>query len=328
MTPSPLESGNTPRVGALINPLSGKNSQRLAAIAQTIRKYPDVLVQQVETPQDIYDALIDFNRKNINILIISGGDGTVQGVLTVLFHHQPFAIQPQLIVIAGGTTNMIAGDVGISGDQAKAVHRLLQWAQSGSGKITRIQRPVLRLHVPGHEVKYGMFFGAAAISQGIHYYRKNLHNKKLGGIPGISMTIFRFLWEIICKRSQLAISTHISVRLNKQPCQKEDFMLLFVSTLNKLFFGLRPFWGFENGPLQFTAVRSRAKYLPQVLPFLARGHMIDRGTKENGYYSHNVNEIELYIEDSVALDGEIYTPESRKKPTVLEYGGRITFLRV
>ena len=323
-----MESGDRPRVGVLINPLSGRNSRGLATIFQTISEHPSVLLHKVQTPVDVHEALVDFGRRKVNLLVISGGDGTVQAALTVLFQHQPFVSLPQLMVLEGGTTNMIAGDVGVPGNQDKALKRLLQWMQSDSGRATRIQRPIIRLQVPGHEVKYGMFFGAAIISQGTQYYHRTKHNKGLRGFPGICMTIVRFLWGIIRQQNQFAAPTHIKLSLNGQLLQKEDFMLLFVSTLDRLFFGLRPFWGNERGPLRLTAVRSRAKYLLQVLPFLVRGRRVGKGTKENGYYSHNIDEVELYIADSVVLDGEIYTPESRQQPTLLQHGGDVTFLQL
>ena len=323
-----LKTGHKPRVGILINPLSGKNRQRPAAISQIAGDYSQVLQLNVQTPQEVYDALVECSRRNVNILVISGGDGTVQAVLTVLFHHQPFTSQPQLVVLEGGTTNMTAGDVGISGNQDKALRRILQWMQKGSGSVTRIQRPVLRLHVSGHEVKYGMFFGAAGISQGILYYHRHLHNRRLHGLPGICATLVRFLWAIIRQHKQFVGSTHITVILDKQQPLKEDFMLLFVSTLGRLFFNLRPFWGHENGPLRFTAVRSQARHLLRVLSFLARGHRAGKGTRENGYYSHNVDEVELYITEPVALDGEMYTPVNGQIPTTLRHGGDVTFLRI
>jgi diacylglycerol kinase family enzyme len=323
-----LESGDEPRVGMLINPLSGKNCRGSETILQTIGEDHAVLLHKVQSPQDVYDALIDFGRQKVNILVISGGDGTVQAALTVLLQHHPFASQPELMVLEGGTTNMIAGDVGVLGDQGHALRRLFQWIQTGNGRITRMQRPIIRLQVPGHEVKYGMFFGAAIISQGTRYYHKTKHKKGLRGFPGICMTIARFLWGIIHQDNQVVAPTHIKVSLNKQLLQKEDFMLLFVSTLDRLFFGLRPFWGLEHGPLQFTAVRSQARCLLRVLPFLVRGRRVGKGTNENGYYSHNVEEVELYLKDSVVLDGEMYTPESSQEPTLLQHGGNVTFLRV
>ena len=328
MPPTILESGQEQRIGILTNPLSGTNRRGMGTISQTISKYPWALHKNVQTPQDIHEALFDFASHNVDLVVISGGDGTVQAVLTVLFNNQPFATQPQLVVLEAGTTNMIAGDVGTLGDQNKALRRLFQWVQTGSGIITKIKRPVLRLQVPGYEVKYGMFFGAASISQGIQYYQRNLHNKGLRGFPGICLTLARYLWTTIRRHSQSATAFRIDYGLNGQPLQKENFLLLFVSTLNRLFFGLRPFWGREKGPLRFTAVSSPAKHLLRVLPSLARGRRTDKGTEENGYYSSNVEEVKLFLDSSVALDGEIYTPETIHQPTVLECGGTATFLRL
>jgi hypothetical protein len=173
-----------------------------------------------------------------------------------------------------------------------------------------------------------MFFGAASISQGIQYYQKNLHNKGLRGFPGICLTLLRYLWSAVSQNSKHVLDTNITVNINGQTSQKENFLLLFVSTLDRLFFKLRPFWGKESGSLRYTAVRSKAKYLLRVLPFLARGRRVSKGTHENGYYSHNVDEIKLFLDSPVALDGEIYTPESNHQPTVLQYGGMVTFLQL
>jgi diacylglycerol kinase family enzyme len=323
-----LTSDKTPRIGVLINPLSGKNRKESAAIMLTLGENPDILQHTVQGPRDVYNALFDFSRQKVNTVVISGGDGTIQAVLTVLFHNHPFTSLPQLIVLEGGTTNMIAGDIGIKGNQSKALHRLFKWLETGSGNVTRQQRSILRLQVPGHEAKYGMFFGAAGISQGIQYYRKHLHHKKLHGLPGICMTVLRYLWALTRRQSQIAPPTAMQVSTDNQRLQGEYFMLLFVSTLDHLFFGLRPFWGNEDGRLRLTAVRSKARNLLWVLPIAARGRKAEKATPENGYYSHNADEIELHIADSMALDGEIYTPDSSRQPTLLQYGGKVIFVQL
>lgn len=328
MEPASLQSGENLRIGVLINPLSGKNRQESTSISQIINEHPEVLQQKVQTPDDVLEALVDFGRRNVNLLVISGGDGTVQAVLTVLLEIKPFVTQPQLIVLAGGTTNMIAGDVGVPGNQDKALRRLLQLMQNSVDSGTRIQRPILCLQVPGHDVKYGMFFGAAGISQGIQYYQKNLHNRVIGGFPGIFITLVRFLWVIVFQHRRCAVSTSVTVSLNGQPPKTENFILMFVSTLDKLFWGLRPFWGSGGGPLLFTAVRARARFFLRLLPFLARGRKRGKATEENGYYSNNVDQVELYTEESIALDGEIYTPNSSDEPILLQCGGLVTFIRL
>ncbi len=329
MTPSFRENfRNSPCVGILANPLSGRNRKNPEFISAVTDRNPEILLRNVQTPEDINTALMEFGTLNIDILVISGGDGTVQAVLTDLFCHTPFAKQPQIMVLAGGTTNMIAADIGVLGNQEQAINRLSQWIKTGHGTVSKKQRAIIRLLVPGHELKYGMFFGTGSISQGTAYYHRNLHSKKLSGFPGICMTVIRFLWAFLFQHNQFATPTPITLHLNNHQFPKEDFMLLFVSTLDRLLFGLKPFWGTESGKLKITAVKSKTRYLLQVLPFLARGRKPGKGTEENGYLSHNADEIHLFLAESVVLDGEMYTPVSDEQPTILQHGGDITFLRI
>lgn len=327
-----LQSNTPERIGILSNPLSGRNRQKPQSLSRIITNHPGVLQQQVRTPADIHDALARFSRQNISVLVINGGDGSVQAVLTDLFLHSSFATLPTIVVLAGGTTNMIAGDVGMVGSQDRALQRLIQWVTTGHGRVTRLTRAVIRLEVPGHTVKYGMFFGTAGISQSTQYYRKHLHHKKLHGLPGVCLTIGRFLWAVIWRHEQSATPTQITVHLNGKPLEGTNgrcqFMLLLVSTLERLLLGLRPFYGTESGRLRFTAVTSPAKQLPRLLLFLSRGRKPAKATPENGYFFHNTDQLELYLTESVVLDGEVYTPASDKQATVLHYAGEVTFLRI
>ena len=316
------------RIGILYNPLSGRNRRAPEALPRTVSGCSHVLMREVRTPGEVHDALTDFARQGLGLIVISGGDGTVQAALTVLFTRSPFATCPPLVVLAAGTTNMIAGDVGQGGDQHRALHRLVDWAGTGRGRVVRMQRPVLRLQVPGHETKCGMFCGAAIISQGVRYYQQNLHNQGLQGVVGIGLTLLRSLWAAVRHSDRRMTTTPMTVGLDGQPPRQENFLLFLVTTLDRLFFGLRPFWGGGQGPLRYTAVRTQAPYLLQVLPLLARGRQCRRGTPENGYFSANVNEIRLFTDSPVALDGELYSPDTMEEPTVLQCGGRATFLRI
>jgi len=329
MTSLQSSSNAISRIGLLTNPLSGRNRRRPESLSIVIDAYPEVIRQDATTIEEIHDALLYFANLGIDILVVNGGDGTIQAVLTILYRDTtPFVTPPKIMVLKGGTTNMIAGDVGIDGDQTKAFKRLLQWARTGKGRIAGIRRPVLRLIVPGHEPRYGMFFGAGCITQATKYYHQHLHNNILGGFPGICMTITRFLLALIRKQKNFAGLTSMTINRDGHPTSHDDYILFLASTLNRLIFGLNPFWGNEKGPLRSTAITSRARYLPWVLPFLAFSRMTRIGTAENGYYSNNGHEVALHLTDSVVLDGEMYTPQSSKHPTVLQYGGEATFIRI
>ena len=97
ITPEFLKSGRNPRIGVLVNPLSGGNRNGLGAVRNTIADYPQVLQSDVQTPQEVLNALLHFSSKEVDVVAVNGGDGTVQAVLTALFRHQPFKTLPLLV---------------------------------------------------------------------------------------------------------------------------------------------------------------------------------------------------------------------------------------
>lgn len=326
--PDILGSGVAPRIGVLINPLSGGNRNGLEAVRSAIAEYPSVSQCDVETPQDVSAALADFAGKEVNLVAISGGDGTVQAVLTAIFHHQPFETFPLLAVLQSGTASMIARDVGFLGSRRKALRRLFHWTRTGDGAPIFMHRPVLRVQAPGHPIRYGMFFGAAGIHQGIQYCLRKVHTKGLRGEVGPGLTLIRYLWAVVCKNSDFVPSVPIHVKLDQHPLQELDCLVVLISGLERLFLGLYPYWGSESGPLHYTAVRARPRHLLRALPSLLRGHQGRHGIPENGYFSHNVHEIRLNFDSGFTLDGQLYTPETRREPVLVQYGGTASFLQL
>ena len=328
MLPDHIKSGHTPNIGVLINPLSGGNLKGLGSIRSVIADNPQVVHHDVQTPQDILEALLDFARRGVDLLAVNGGDGTVQAVLTNLFLHQPFSVMPLLAVLQSGTTSMTARDVGFSGSRVKSLQKLFKWAFTGDGEPKVIQRPVLQVQAPGHQTYYGMFFGASAIYQGIEYFHRKVNTKGLRGELGPGITILRFLWSAIRRRSGFIPPIPISVTLDEKPPQKFDSFVVLASTLERLFLGIYPYWGIESGPLHYSAVRAFPQHLLMALPAVLRGRPGVFNTAENGFYSHNAHEIKLHLDSGFTLDGQLYTPESREKPTIVRYGGTADFIRV
>ncbi len=328
MVPDFIKSAKTPKIGVLINPLSGGNLNGLGAIRSVINDYPQVIHRDVQTPPEVLEALMDFSRRDVDLLAVNGGDGTVQAVLTNLFHHQPFTTLPMLAVLQSGTTSMTARDVGFSGSRVKSLQKLFKWAATADGEPRVIQRPVLQVQAPGHPTRYGMFFGTAAIYQGIQYFHRQVNTRGLKGEIGPGLTILRFLWAAARQRSDFIPSVPITVTLDDHAPQQLDSFAVLVSTLERLFLGLYPYWGNESGPLHYTALRARPRYLLRALPSILRGRQGSYGTPENGFYSHNAHEIKLNLASGFTLDGQLYTPATRQEPTVVRYGGTASFLRI
>ena len=105
----------TLNVGLLSNPLSGGNRKGIGAIRRVVANQANVVHYEVRTPDDVLSALIDSARKGLEIVAVNGGDGTIQAVLTALFHQKPYATLPVMAILRSGTTSMTSGDVGLKG---------------------------------------------------------------------------------------------------------------------------------------------------------------------------------------------------------------------
>jgi diacylglycerol kinase family enzyme len=326
-----LADSQSIRIGMLNNPLSGGNRNGLQEIrdaAAAVR--PEVLQREVQTPSDVAATLADFARQEVNILVVNGGDGTVQAALTAIFHKKSFETMPVLAVLrSAGTTSMIAGDIGLKGSRERALQRLFSWARNKEANAKVMQRPVLRVQVPSEkEPVYGMFFGAGAIYQASHYCHQKIHARGVRGEKAAGAALARFLMAVLLKDRKVISAVPITTRVDQNPAEQQKYLLVLITTLQRLFLGLHPYWGSEPRPLHYTAVGASPRHFLRSLPSLMRGRQSRHITPDNGYISHNIDEVQLTLDSGFNLDGELYTPDSRLGPVVVANGGHASFLQV
>ena len=327
--PLPIPITHQPRIGVLSNPWSGRNQKDLQQIQDVLTQHPRLLQCEVHTPQDIEAAVEDFAKQQVDIIAINGGDGTVQAVLTALFSHKPFATLPMLAVFPGGTTSMIAGDVGLRGNRARALQRLLSWRPSHKPAPLLLQRAILGVEsatLP--QPLCGMFFGAGGILQGINFCRTAVHPLGLRGEVGPGLALARFLMALIRNRADMLQPIHMTVSMDGQPSQTRTCLMVLVSSLNRLIVGVRPYWGTEPGPLHYTELGAHPRHLLRMLPSLLRGRPHQYATPINGYISRNLQEVNLNLPSGFTLDGELFHPEGDTQSVTIRTAGEVTFLRV
>ena len=103
------------------------------------------------------------------------------------------------------------------------------------------------------------------------------------------------------------------------------FAFLFASTLDRLLFGMRPYWGREQEPLHVTFVRQQRKHPLRSLLQLLSGQG-DVLKEKNGYYSHNTHVLELLIDDVYIVDGESYRAAGGDGSLRISAAGPVCFL--
>ena len=326
-----LQVNRAVRIGLLNNPLSGGNRKGLQKIRKAAAAaHPQVFQREVQTPADITETLADFARQGVNLLVVNGGDRTVQAVLTVIFHKTFFETMPVLAVLrSAGTTSMTAGDIGLKGPRESALQRLFSWAPTRDSRAAILQRPVLRVQIPA-ETKpvYGMFFGAAVIYQATQFCHQKIFAKGVRGELGAGVALARFLLAVVLRDRRLVSPVPITTRLDQTSAQQQKYLMVFITTLQRLFLGLRPYWGSEPKPLHYTAVDSRPRYFLRALPSLMRGRQGRYVKPDNGYTSHNIDAVQLTMRGGFNLDGQLYTPDCTLGPVRVSYGGHASFLQL
>jgi len=229
--------------------------------------------------------------------------------------------------LRAGTASMIARDVGVEGKPVAGLAKIRAWS-IGTGRSGHPihERPVLNVRQEADtESLCGMFFGAGAILRGIELCHGGMNPKGVRGelMPGLIMA--RLLLAFLTGNDKLLPATDMGIRLDEAPAWQNTYLFALISTLERLFLGLHPFWGGEAAPLHFTAVKAKPAHLLRNLPFLLRGRRTARVSPENGFFSHNVRQITLDFRGRFTLDGELFEAGA---PLTVKPAGPARFLRI
>lgn len=297
---------NAGSVGLISNPRSGHNRDQFERIRSRIARCPQIHHIVTDSPADILPALTELAERQVSVLAINGGDGTASAILGELLESRLFETPPLVALLPGGTANMNAGDIGISGSLKKATERLCNWCDSGSDGDQRAQRALLRVITEeGKRPHYGMFLGAGAIIQGTEYAHKEVHSRGLRNDFSLALITLRTVWGVL--RDDPAFNRHVAVNLaldDVQPAQ-HDTLILAISTLHRLAFGMRPFWGREQAAIRLTLIEQQCSRFARTFFSIVRGRPNDNAVPASGYFSHNADHIRMELDGKLNLDGEI-----------------------
>ena len=154
-------------------------------------------------------------------------------------------------------------------------------------------RSVMRIDPgAGRRALHGMFFGAAAIAQGIEYCKRNIHTLGLRGEIGPAVTMARFVIAMARGEREIVAPVPITVAVDDGPAASFDCEIVHVTTLEELVLGLRPYWGKEAAPLHYASVRAAPAALGSgAARTPARASQSLRHV-ENGYDSRNAHRVD------------------------------------
>ena len=295
-----------PPIGLISNPGSGHNRDRFPAIESRIAQCSNIIHRVTREPSEIESVLREFSAQRISTLAINGGDGTASAILGTLLEHDIFTELPKIILLPGGTANMNAGDIGVRGSLTRAVETFCRWCNDSRSAVRSEYRSLLRVQEEtSNTVTYSMFLGAGAVMQGTEYAHSEIHSRGLRDDFSLALGTARTVWGVFRDDPRFNQHVRIGLSIDGEPVREHDTLILAVSTLERLAFGMRPFWGRGAGPIKLTLMEQHCSKFVRTFISIIRGRPNANAVGESGYFSHNASHIRLQMHGSLNLDGEI-----------------------
>jgi hypothetical protein len=320
------------RIALLSNPSSTGNRELLPRIRAFCAEHRDIFHYEVEHVDQLGAALRTIARVKPTVLVINGGDGTVQGTLTEIFNGRQFGDNPPPVaVLPNGKTNLIALDLGAGGDPIEALARVLELAQADLAPHI-VQRELIALSGGTGDGKpvLGMFLGGAGLADTMLYCRNRLYPLGLPNAVAHGLALILGMIGVAVGRSVSFLPPRpqpLRVSVLKHGELNGRFAFLMVTTLQRLLFkSTMPGAGPRLGAMQLLIIERSVWALMRAFVAAVRGKL--GGAHLSGVHLERGDEIRIEGDRSnVILDGELFQT-ANGAPIVLRPTPPVPFLQL
>ena len=241
----------------------------------------------------------EFRDRDISILAINGGDGTISRTLTAFIKEYGSKPLPQIVLLRGGTINVLAQNLGIRGKPEEVLYRLLQ--AHSSGKPIKTEK-LATMEIDGN---FGFLFGNATTARFLAEFYRN----KSGPIGAVLLVLRLALASLFNKPLYESVVTAHDMTIaadGKEP-RTLKAVALMCSTIEKGPLGFKLFPKARRGPHVFQSVAFVVA--PEKLPLHLPLVILRPGEGEAfGKISTCATTMKVTCEDSrtYTIDGELY----------------------
>ena len=255
-------------------------------------------------PREIEPLLKTWLPKGLDLIIIVGGDGTLQGTVSLLATEHAEQVPPPILMLGGGRTNYTAAHLGTDSRPETIIEKAL----TQPSEFDLAEQYCIRISQAGHPDTFGFFIGGALVDHVIrdcHHYRASGRGKLRQG-----------RYSTIIRVSQLGVlgllrrvgyrSPTMHIRAEKLGEMKGRVRLLVVTTLDKHQVTVHPYLPRGEGALKLTAITRDAKGFWFQLIGLLRGREQTILTPTNGYFSGAADDFSVTGLAGICVDGQEY----------------------
>jgi diacylglycerol kinase (ATP) len=159
-----------PGIGVILNPKSRRNLRDPGASERLARRVGDRgVVREARSIDELSRIAAEYHERGIDILAISGGDGTNTVTLTGFIAEYGDEPLPTVALLRGGTMNTVASSVGVKrGAPEDLLARVVAHYEGRDGpSLATVERAVLRVAPVGRDgperPHYGFLFGTGVV---------------------------------------------------------------------------------------------------------------------------------------------------------------------
>lgn len=306
---SPSRTTRKVRVAVIENPSSGINARNPGDLERLCAQR-GLDYRAGRTAEEMELGLGELLEREPDILVLSGGDGTISSILGAIHYAEDRPTRPLLALLRGGSTNMTQRELGLSGKPTKALEKLLNSVRKGIPE-TQIQwrSPLVVRNGEFARVTFGFFFAIGAMQRVLHACQETTAN---GGARGLAIEtlglVDPFLRLLFRGPSKTGILQPDSIHWtpeNTDPTGNWEGgtrMFVYLTSLNRLIFGFDP-----------RGRRDALKLVGLKYPFRKRtlvSYLLSRGRSgwfgSSGLEHDSSDEYSLKFSGQWVLDGEFY----------------------
>jgi len=281
---------------------------------------PGVLHLKTTGAADIDAAVAQAAAHRAEVVVVNGGDGTVDLTFGALLNGKHFTTQPAVALLSAGKTNMTAAAWSCGGDKTDAMRRVLAARREGALAGHAKPRHILTVdRGDGSAPLRGAFLGAADVVNGILFCREHIYPLSLPNAVSHTLAIGLLLWRGLFSGAR-AEPLEAAWR---DGGEHGSFFFVSATTLDKLVLGLAPQPDHGEGALTYLSLRGGPGAMLAVMPKLLT-KTFSTGT---GRIVRRTDEMKLSFDGAYTLDGELFEA-SRNRPLTISARETLPIVRL
>lgn len=292
-----------PGIGVILNPYSRSNRKNPGRAEELGFIVGDKgSCHATHSVEDVKEVAKQFKEREIEILGLTGGDGTYQKTLTAFINVYRDKPLPKIAFLGGGTMNNVVSCLKISGTPETILSRLIYKYHQHNAVFKETATPMLKVNN-----QYGFIFGNGLLYQFLCDFNKVEKPTKWTSARLLIQDIFHSLVPTrrglrICKR----IEAEVFVDGKLWPFK--NFVTIFAGTVETLGLGFNALYRARKEPGKFQVISFSLppRQIITSFPLLLMG----RKVPSENWLDSTAGEVLIKTKEpqGFMLDGELYDP--------------------